>query len=264
MDTAYFFEVEVFCMSLSKLELKTCNYLFIENIDYEDIETTIKENLIGLCWGTENEEYYNINDVIDEFLERFERKSKEQKYGYIGEFLYYLYILQNVEIIKPVSVFFNQEERGFKKGFDLLAFDGFEFWYSEVKSGNRDDKDIDDYNIERLSTAYSDIKTKLAYKNRNKNYWDTAKSNICKIKLSDERDERKEIMQILTEDRNREELNNAIIVSVIFDDSNLPLNLEKIQKKYDNLKKQKENICIVCIRKKTVEKVIEILQKVRE
>lgn len=251
-------------MSLSKLELKACNNLFIEDIDYENIETTIKENLIGLCWGTGNEEIYDINDVIDEFLKRFERKSKEQKYGYIGEFLYYLYVLQNVDIIKPVSVFFNQEERGFKKGFDLLGFDGNEIWYSEVKSGNRGDKNIDDYNMERLSTAYSDIKGKLAYKNRNKNYWDTAKSNICKIKFSDVHDERKEIIKILTEDRNREELNNAIIVSVIFDDSKMALNLEKIQKKYNNLKKQKENVCIVCIRKKTVEKVIEILKKVRD
>ncbi len=162
-------------MSLSRLEFRTYNSLFIEDVDYKTIETTIKENLIGLCWGTENEEFYDINDVIDEFLERFERKSKEQKYGYIGEFLYYLYILHNVEIIKPASVFFNQEERGFKKGFDLLGYDGKEFWYSEVKSGSRDNKNIDECNMERLSTAYNDIKTKLAYKNRNTNYWDTAK-----------------------------------------------------------------------------------------
>ena len=249
-------------MPLKKLALRTCNSIFVEDIDYEDIETTIRENLIGLCWGTENEEFYDINDVIDEFMERFERKSDEQKYGYIGEFLYYLYVLQNVEIIKPISLFFNQEERGFKKGFDLLCFDGNEFWYSEVKSGNRGNKDIDDYNMERLSTAYRDIKDKLAYKNRNTNYWDTAKSNICKMRLSNSIDERKEIMKILTEDRNREELNNAIIVSVIFDDSDKILDIEKIEEKYNDLKKYKENISIVCIRKKTVEKVIEILQGV--
>lgn len=249
-------------MSLSRLELRTYNSLFIEDVDYKTIETTIKENLIGLCWGTENEEFYDINDVIDEFLERFERKSKEQKYGYIGEFLYYLYILHNVEIIKPVSVFFNQEERGFKKGFDLLGYDGKEFWYSEVKSGSRDNKNIDEYNMERLSTAYNDIKTKLAYKNRNTNYWDTAKSNICKIKFSGIYDERKEIMKILTEDRNREELSNVIVVSVIFDDSDVLLNIDEIQKKIRVLKQEKKNITIVCIRKKTVEKVIEILQGV--
>ncbi len=249
-------------MSLSKLEFRTYNSLFIEDVDYKTIETTIKENLIGLCWGTENEEFYDINDVIDEFLERFERKSKEQKYGYIGEFLYYLYILHNVEIIKPASVFFNQEERGFKKGFDLLGYDGKEFWYSEVKSGSRDNKNIDECNMERLSTAYNDIKTKLAYKNRNTNYWDTAKSNICKIKFSGINDERKEIMKILTDDRNREELSNAIVVSVIFDDSDVTLNIDKIQKKFRILQQEKKNITIVCIRKKTVEKVIEILQGV--
>ncbi len=249
-------------MSLSRLELRTYNSLFIEDVDYKTIEPTIKENLIGLCWGTENEEFYDINDVIDEFLERFERKSKEQKYGYIGEFLYYLYVLQNVEIIKPVSVFFNQEERGFKKGFDLLGYDGKEFWYSEVKSGSRDNKNIDEYNMERLGTAYNDIKTKLAYKNRNTNYWDTAKSNICKIKFSGIYDERKEIMKILTEDRNREELSNVIVVSVIFDDSDVLLNIDEIQKKIRVLKQEKKNITIVCIRKKTVEKVIEILQGV--
>ena len=121
-------------MALSKLVLKNYNSIFIDDVDYPDIELIIKENLINLCWGSENEEFYDINEVIEEFLERFKNKNTEQKYGYIGEFLYYLYILYNADVIKPVSLFFNQEERGFKKGFDLLGYGNNEFWYSEVKS----------------------------------------------------------------------------------------------------------------------------------
>ncbi len=69
-------------------------------------------------------------------------------------------------------------------------------------------------------------------------------------------------MKILTDDRNREELSNAIVVSVIFDDSDVTLNIDKIQKKFRILQQENKNITIVCIRKKTVEKVIEILQGV--
>ena len=249
-------------MSLDKMQLRNFNNIFIEDCDYYEIEKIIKQNLIGLCWGTENIEYYNINDVISEFLERFNKKSNEQKYGYIGEFLYYLYVLKNIEIIKPVSLFFNQEERSFKKGFDLLGYDGKEFWYSEVKSGSRGEKDINDYNLERISTAYSDIIKKLSSKNRNKNYWDTAKANICKIRLSGGKDERTKMINILTSDRNTNKLNNIIIVSVVFDDSPTTLNIDQIKNKYENLKEEKENITIICIRKKTIQKIISVLQGV--
>lgn len=251
-------------MSLNKLVLKMYNYIFIEDIDYNEIEFMVRDNLIGLCWGTENEEYYEINDVIDEFLDRFFRKDEKQQYGYIGEFLYYLYVLKNDEIISPVSLFFNQEEKSFKKGFDLLGFDGNELWYSEVKSGNKKDNDIDYYNMERLNTAYSDIKDKLKYINRNTNYWDSAKSNICKIKAKGIVSERKNIIEILTNDRGKEEIKNIIIVSVVFDDSNEILDIEKIKRKYEQLKSNKENITIVCIRKKTIDKIIEIIKRVRD
>ena len=237
-------------MSLNRLVLKMYNYIFIEDVDYNEIELMVRDNLIGLCWGTENEECYKINDVIDEFLDRFFRKDEKQQYGYIGEFLYYLYVLKNDEIIAPVSMFFNQEEKSFKKGFDLLGFDGNELWYSEVKSGNKKDNNIDEYNMERLNTAYSDIKDKLKYINRNTNYWDSAKSNICKIKAKGIVSERKNVIEILTNDRGKEEIKNIIIVSIVFDDSNEILDIEKIKRKYDQLKSKKENITIVCIRKK--------------
>ena len=250
-------------MSLNSLNLKNYNYIFIEEVDYENIEMMLRDNLVGLCWGTENEAIYNINDVIDEFLDRFFRKSEEQQYGYIGEFLYYLYILNNDDIISPVSIFFNQEEKSFKKGFDLLGYDGNELWYSEVKSGVKKENDIDAANLERLSTAYRDIKDKLKFINRNTNYWDTAKSNICKIKVKGIISDRKSIVDILTADRTKENIKNVIIVSVIFDNSNVDLDVQKIKEKYDNIKSQRENITIVCIRKKTIDKIIEIIKGVR-
>lgn len=250
-------------MSLNNLNLKNYNYVFIEDVDYENIEMMLRNNLVGLCWGTENEDYYDINDVIDEFLDRFFRKSEEQQFGYIGEFLYYLYILNNADIISPVSIFFNQEEKSFKKGFDLLGYDGSELWYSEVKSGEKKEYDIDSVNLERLSTAYRDIKDKLRFINRNTNYWDTAKSNICKIKVNGIISDRNNVVNILTTDRVKENIKNVIIVSVIFDNSTVDLNVRKIKEKYDNIKSQRENITIVCIRKKTIDKIIEIIKGVR-
>lgn len=244
------------------LQLGNYNCIFIKETDYERIKTLIKENLIGLCWGKENTECFDIKDVINEFIERFSKKSIEQQYGYIGEFIYYLYILQNDKILKPLSIFFNQEERSFKKGFDLLGFDGENMWYSEVKSGNSSGKDIDSYNLERLSTAYNDIKDKLKIRNRNTNYWDTAKSNLCKIENS--KDERSRLSKILDDDKKIEFIKNKIITSVIFDKSDLLLDNNKVKDKYDRLKCLEKNITIICIRKKTIEKVISILKEVQK
>lgn len=244
------------------LQLGNYNCIFIKETDYERIKTLIKKNLIGLCWGKENTECFDIKDVINEFMERFSKKSIEQQYGYIGEFIYYLYILQNDKILKPLSIFFNQEERSFKKGFDLLGFDGENMWYSEVKSGNSSGKDIDSYNLERLSTAYNDIKDKLKIRNRNTNYWDTAKSNLCKIENS--KDERSRLSKILDDDKKIEFIKNKIITSVIFDKSDLLLDNNKVKDKYDRLKCLEKNITIICIRKKTIEKVISILKEVQK
>lgn len=244
------------------LQLGYYNYIFIKEKDYEKLKKIINDNLIDLCWGKENREIFNIKDVIDEFMDRFYKKPIEQQYGYIGEFIYYLYILQNNNIIKPFSLFFNQEEKSFKKGFDLLGFDGKKFWYSEVKSGAPNDKNIDSYNLERINTAYNDIKNKLEYKKRNTNYWDTAKANI--LKNGDSKNERVRLAKILDTDKKIETIDNKIITSVIFDKSDLPLSNDKIRKKYEKLHKNEENITIVCIRKKTIEKVINILKEVKK
>lgn len=245
------------------LELSNYNYIFIDENDYDKLKKMITNNIVNLCWGSANSECFDIDEVISEFMKRFSKKSDEQQYGYIGEFLYYLYILQNDNILRPLSIFFNQEERSFKKGFDLLGFDGENMWYSEVKSGKSDDKDIDSSNLERLSAAYRDIKDKLKYKNRNTNYWDTAKSNLCKIKLNTLKNERKQLATILSNDKKLEKIDHAIIISVIFNDSDKALDSVKIETKYNDLKKSKKNITIVCIRKKTIEKVISILKEVQ-
>ena len=250
-------------MFQNELQLNNYNYVFINDDDYDNLKEMITKNIVSLCWGSENSECFNINDVINEFMERFLKKSKDQQYGYIGEFLYYLYVLQNDKVIRPLSIFFNQEERSFKKGFDLLGFDGKNMWYSEVKSGNSESKDINSYNLERLSTAYRDIKSKLKYKNRNTNYWDTAKSNLCKIRFDKSKSERNQISEILDNDKKTKKIDNAIITSVIFNDSDLTLDNNIIKNKYNNLKKSKKNITIICIRKKTIEKVISILKEVQ-
>ena len=244
------------------LQLGYYNYIFVKEEDYEKLKKIINDNLIDLCWGKENREIFNIKDVIDEFIDRFDKKSIDQQYGYIGEFIYYIYILQNNNIIKPYSLFFNQEEKSFKKGFDLLGFDGEKFWYSEVKSGSSDEKNIDSYNLERINTAYNDIKDKLKYKNRNTNYWDTAKTNMCKNEGS--KNERARLAKILDTDKKSEKIDNKIITSVIFDKSDLSLSNEKIRKKYEKLRKNEENITLVCIRKKTIDKVINILKEVKK
>lgn len=245
-----------------ELQLGNYNCIFIKETDYEKIKSIIKENLISLCWGKENTECFDIKSVISEFMERFSKKPIEQQYGYIGEFIYYLYILHNDKVLKPLSIFFNQEERSFKKGFDLLGFDGENMWYSEVKSGNPNGKNIDSYNLERLNTAYSDIKAKLKFKNRNTNYWDTAKSNLSKIE--DSKDERMRLSKILDNDKKIEFIENKILTSVIFNESDLLLDSNKVKKKYDRLKHLEKNITIICIRKKTIEKVISILKEVEK
>lgn len=248
----------------SKLKLRDYNIIFIREENYIRMKELIKNNLVSLCWGKENEDAYNIKDVIEEFMNRLEKKKKKQKYGFIGEFVYYLYILDNSNIIKPISLFFNQEERSFKKGFDLVGYDGKDIWYSEVKSGNAEKKDIDVFNLERLSTACKDINEKLDPNNRNKNYWETAKSNLIKI-ISKNDSTRKSILELLNKEEKNEKnenINNIIATSVIFDNSERQLTEEKVKKKINKLRKNNKEVTLVCIRKKTIEKVLDILMEV--
>lgn len=243
-------------------QLDNYNYIFINESDYDKLKKIIKENIVSLCWGKENVECFNLGSVIKEFMNRFSSKSPEQKYGYIGEFIYYIYILQNMKVLRPLSLFFNQEEKSFKKGFDLLGFDGENIWYSEVKSGNSNTKDINEYNLERLNAAYRDINEKLQFKNRNANYWDTAKSNLCKIEGI--KSERARLSKILDGDRELKTIENKIITSVVFNNSELQLDEKIIKEKFNRLKKNDAKITIVCIRKKTIDKIIDILKEVQE
>lgn len=244
----------------NSLCLKYFNVVYIEDEDYYKLEKLIVDNFVSLCWGSANNSFFSIEDTINEFMIRFNGKSEPQQYGYIGEFLFYLYVLNNKSIIKPVSIFFNQEERSVKKGFDTLAFDGCELWYTEVKSG-QNTSCIDVKNIERLNTAFFDIENKLREKDRNTNYWDTAKSKMCQIEF-DKTKEREKVIQILDNDRANPLVTNAIVVSVIFDNQGGLFDEKKIKEKYLDFKSKNGNITVVCIRKKTIEKIIEILKKV--
>jgi len=248
-------------MLSSKLELKNFNYVFIDELDYGLIKRTIKDNLVSLCWGEENNDVFTISDVIKEFMVRFSRKNINQKYGYIGELIYYIYVLNNSNVMRPISLFFNQEDKSFKKGFDFLGFDGDNVWYSEVKSGNSEGKDINLYNIERLNKAYSDICKKLISKDRNDTYWETAKSNLCKIVTS--KNDRTVIADIINSDKKNSNIENKVIVSVIFEDSDVQLNKDNIEKIYNRISSKDPCITIISIRKKTIDRVIKILEEVQ-
>lgn len=238
-----------------------CFFLFVDDEVFNDFDNIIKNEFISICHGYKNSKKYKISFVAKEFIKRLEEKEQKDKIGYIGEFLYHIFTKYKLTNFTPISIFFNSEEMSAKKGFDMLLSDGEKVWYSEVKSGlAKSDNAINDLNANRFSKAYSDIKAKVETENKNLVYWTTAIDKLCMCLQNDIDDET--ITNFLNSDLNCNDVKSKIIVSVIFYDSDKKVESHRIKKLIKKWKKECPNIMGVCIRKRTIDRVINLIKEI--
>lgn len=245
------------------IEENNCYFLFVDDNVFNNFDGIIKKGFISICHGYRNSNKYKISLVAREFLERLDAKKTKDQIGYIGEFLYHIFVKYVMVNYKPISIFFNTEEKSAKKGFDMLLSDGQKIWYSEVKSGQANSiEQINDINAARFSTAHSDLCSKVESGDKNIVYWTTAIDKLCMC-ITNEIDETM-ISNLLNNDMMCDEQKSKIIVSVIFHDSDVQVQPTRIIDMLSKWRKTDPNIIGVCIRKRTIERVINVIRELSE
>jgi hypothetical protein len=145
------------------------------------VEGLIRERLAAFCYGRDTvskstiPSYFSFARTASEFVLRFDRQSLNTRIGMVGEFLTHLVIEDLFNDLTNFSVFLNKEERSIKKGFDLTFIGGpnASIWYAEVKSTAIESGTANSKARSLLSTASSDLGSKLASRDR-RSLWDSA------------------------------------------------------------------------------------------
>lgn len=229
------------------------------NDEEETIKQKLKQLLVTICYGKEQEELeiISFDETIEELNKRIERKTDEQKAGMIGELLFHLKSFEKLKNYSHISIYLNREERSVKKGFDVLLFDGKKVWYTEVKSReNAQNENITDSHVSKIQEAITDVKGKFS--SNNKNYWLTAKSNIANV---EEKELKKQIADILTKEIDEQIEKNAIGVSAVFKKDIDSIDKKKVKEVLDREKNNFKNIVAVCISHEDYKKIVKILKE---
>ena len=229
------------------------------NDEEETIKQKLKQLLVTICYGKEQEELeiISFDETIEELNKRIERKTDEQKAGMIGELLFHLKSFEKLKNYSHISIYLNREERSVKKGFDVLLFDGKKVWYTEVKSReNAQNENITDSHVSKIQEAITDVKGKFS--SNNKNYWLTAKSNIANV---EEKELKKQIADILTKEIDKQIEKNAIGVSAVFKKDIDNIDKKKVKEVLDREKNNFKNILAVCISHEDYKKMVKILKE---
>lgn len=260
----------------------------IEDIDYEkndhinkfliknlsnQLKDKIREQLSSICHGKSDGESkhiaYNYQNTLKEFFERYKEKKDEQQIGMIGELLSHVLFLTYFENFDTVSPYFNTEERGVKKGFDLILYnnDDSEIWITEVKSGHlHKDKNSNETTRDLLGTAKRDLKTRL--NQNNQALWINAITGVKKS-LENYLDKKalvKDILENIQDEVVTLQANsidkNVILVSNLFHSLEDQIQINTAITFSSTLTTENifKNHIIVCIQKETLERVITFLE----
>lgn len=246
------------------------NYVICCIDDFSDeLKNLIREELNYICHGkTTIEEdtvsFYSYKDTLKEFIERYRKKSTNTKKGMIGELIAHLVIDKVLTHLQTIGIFFNKEEASIRKGFDLTYVDlkGSTVWYGEVKSGEvSSTSSASTKNNELLGRAKKGMKENLTGKRAN--LWrsvltDTALTFASKKKITVQNILKNDLKEIRDDPSTKK---NAILVSVLFHDSNNKVSPEVVQKYLAKVVSANifSNVVIFSIQKSTYSKIEQFL-----
>lgn len=246
--------------------------LFRVNSFSEELKSAIRENLTKICHGPEtiktNRFSITYNETLREFIKRYKDKSDKQKKGYIAELLTHILLFQSYQGFKIASAFFNLEDRGAKKGFDLVIFDPEleGIWITEVKSGSAaEDVRSNKVNTENINEAKNDLKKRLS--SQNTTLWHNALNAADKaLAHGDVKEQITKILDDCLKEASSEVQNlsskNVILVSVTYKKTNDPISLSEIKSKQEAIDEDKifQKVIVFSIQKETYEKVAKFLE----
>jgi len=242
---------------------------YIENFS-DELKDLIRKDLKVICRGKiltdEDNIFYSYENTLNVFLDRYNDKEEIKRKGMLGEFIAHLIIDKFIDHLQKISIFFNKEERSFKKGFDLTYIDieKKDIWYGEIKSGEiNQSPSPEDKNEALLQNAKNDLKSKLSKKRLT--LWDSV---MIDAGLSFASEEALKIKKLLREDVQELEKDplikkNAILISVLFHNTNQKINPDSVKEYLEKINNELifSDIIIFSIQKSTYKKIEEFLNK---
>lgn len=244
---------------MNRMMLENINLIYIDDTFVEEISNTIRSELISMCWGNENKDLFNYSQTVSSFLERLKDRDEAFQAGFIGEFIVHCYF-KTFTTYKHLSVFFNDQDKSNKRGFDYLFYEPKKgLWYVEIKSGTENDNSqINKTNKAKIQEAYRDCSDKFIKKS-NSNLWNVAKSEVGKV-LSKKTSLRSKVKNILEIDAVNK-IDNIILSSVLFNSSSTKVtNENELIELKEQYKLNFKKVTFLCFRKKTIERIIELIR----
>lgn len=247
-------------------------HLFIVLDLSDEFKELIRSRFVSVCQGVAYyekwEEISPCKDIMKDFLERYEVDSEEKKKGLIGELLAHILISAYLENLKPVTPFFNMEDRGPRKGFDLVLFQesANAVWHVEVKSGSGDGDSALRRNNTLLSRAKTDLVEKLRAPDRN--HWHNAIKSV-KVACASDRSLVAAVGKILqiglqeaTRGTTTSASKNAALVTVLYKQIAEKIQLQNVEPEHTRIMRSGHfnDLIVVSIQKSTYDNVYRFIK----
>lgn len=238
----------------------------------EELKDLIRAELSSICNGkSEVEEYdldaYSYENTLADFLKRYDLQTDKTKKGIMGELIAHLIIDKILPNLEKISILFNKEDQAIKKGFDLTYVEvgNSVIWYGEVKSGELGKKHtVDSKNKVLLDNSKKGMKGFLT--GQRPNLW---KSVLIDVNMSITQYNRKKVKNLLDDDIKQIKKypgnikKNAILISVLFHDTNNKISVESVQTCLNDICSEKifSDAIVFTIQKTTYTKIEEFLKQ---
>lgn len=239
------------------------------------MKTIIRNRLSTICHGAANavmgRDMYCYAQTLKEFIQRYNKKTEDQKKGMIGELLLHILLLEFIQEYQIDSPFFNMEERNVKKGFDVVLNKKgtVDLWLVEVKSGNlAAQKDSSQTVVSLINNAKNDLNNRLNDNEKNLSLWFNA-INGAKIAMDNARNEKDALISILQDygdavvNKTMKSQNiNVILVGTLFSSLTDKIIENKILNKYNSVIQEQlfKDVFLVAIQKETYAAIYDFLE----
>lgn len=250
----------------------------VENLS-DEMKSKLRSYLSFICNGNAKAEkdiaIYNYKNTLKAFCARYDDKVEDQKIGQIGELLINFFIREYFSnALEVCSPFFNIEERGPKKGFDIILTkkDSSEIWFTEVKSGLKNATESEDDKINTLiNRAKADLYTRISQEDPDATIWRNAISSAS-LSISNRNVQKEDIVSILENlagDSIEKPVTltdlNVVLAGTLFSDTRHQLSKEKIEAKYLKLSKDYfKQVYVIACQKSTYEAISAFLHEEAE
>lgn len=242
----------------------------------DELKAEIRNRLSSICHGADQarstRKTYSYKETVKEFIKRYKTandKSKDRKKGMIGELLTHVFLEIEGRFI-PASPFFNLEERSFKKGYDVVLFDGSanELWIAEVKSGEKQERQLNASSsiVGLINTAKNDLQKRL--NEQDTSLWLNA-IHAAKVSMSSSNSQKDAVVNLLeqcsdnaVDGRIDSRTFNVMLTGVLFHTMSEKMDEAKVKGKQKEVEKKNlfKRVVVVAIQKNTYEAVYRFLE----